>query len=354
MLKYILTIILNITNEQPFEVIKTNEKNETEYPSVNEQQDQIAVLDLEDFFSNDEEKQKNFVNQLGNSLHTTGFVLIKNHQIPQDKIDKVNESASAFFSLPLEIKQQYSGVAMNRGYKGFAPERQDKIADLQEYWHVGPINDLSKLPSQIDIPEIQKNIWPSEIASFESNFSSLYEEIAGKGQPILEACSLYMGKEKTFLSDLTHHGDSVMRVIHYMPNETQANQTTWKAAHKDPNLLTLIVGISKEGLEIQTRDGQWVAVPYRPDTIVVSASNMLENLSNGLIRSAPHRVAIKESKTSRFSIPFFYHVQRNLSIAPQPESILKTDGTPHYPDQTAEEALKNHQWFIPTNRSQNS
>lgn len=72
---------------------------------------------------------------------------------------------------------------------------------------------------------------------------------------------------------------------------------------------------------------------------------MLESLSNGLIRSAPHRVVISEENASRYSIPFFFHVQRNLSIAPQMESIAKTGGVPLYPEQTAEEALKDHHWF---------
>lgn len=309
-----------------------------------QQQEEIPLLDLMDWFSEDEEKQKKFVEQMGRALHTTGFVMIKNHQISKQKIDAAHRSARAFFTLPLEVKKQYLGVQLNRGYKSYTPERTDKKADLQEYWHVGPLFNRESV-KELEIPALPQNIWPVEIPDFEKDLALLYEEIAQKGQPLLEACSLYMGKESRFLSDLTRFGDSVMRVIHYLPSENQGSEKTWKAPHQDPNLLTIIAGISMAGLEVQTRDGRWIDVPYIPDAIVVSASNMLESLSNGLIRSAPHRVIINESKTSRFSIPFFYHVQRDLPISPQAESISKTGGIALYPEQTAEESLKGHHWF---------
>lgn len=309
-----------------------------------QEQEEIPLLDLMDYKSNDREKQKNFVEQMGNALHTSGFVLIKNHQILQKNIDAVHQSAHAFFTLPLDIKKHYQGIHLNRGYKSFNPNRPDKKADMQEYWHVGPLFNFKSF-EHLEIPEIQKNVWPIEVPSFESDFSVLYEEIAQKSQPILEACSLYMGKESSFLSDLTQYGDSVMRVIHYLPSNNQEGDKTWKGAHQDPNLLTVIVGVSMEGLELQGRDGRWIPVPYIPDAIVVSASNMLESLSNGLIRSAPHRVAISQANTSRFSIPFFFHVQRNLMISPQEISIAMTGGKPLYPQQTAEDSLKGHHWF---------
>ena len=322
-----------------------SESNPSPKTEAQQLKEKILVLDLNHYFSDHQDEREKFIEQFGNALHTTGFVMIKNHQISQQNIDAASHSSRAFFDLPEEDKLQYQGKEVNRGYKGFTTQQSHKKSDLQEYWHVGPTTQLN---NHLNIPEIKKNIWPNEIDSFEKNLSTLYEEIREKGQPILEACSLYMGKEKTFLSEITEHGDSVMRFIHYLPSEDPSNEKTWKAAHQDPNLLTIITGVSMEGLEVQTKDGNWITVPYHPDTIIVSSSNMLESLSNGLIRSAPHRVVIQQSNKSRFSIPFFYHVQRNLSIGPQKESILKTNGDANYFEQTAEESLKGHFWFTPS------
>ena len=136
-----------------------------------------------------------------------------------------------------------------------------------------------------------------------------------------------------------------MRVIHYLPSKETG--TEWKAPHRDPNLITIIVGASGEGFELQLSDGNWIQVPYIPGTLIVSVSNMLESLSNGLLRSASHRVMMPQAEISRYSIPFFFHGNRKFSIAPLPECVEMTGGQPLYPEQTVEEALKDHHWFIP-------
>lgn len=312
-----------------------------------QQQDAIPQLNLQEFLSSNDQKQQDFVDQFGHALNTYGFVLITNHGISREKIDEAYAAAKDFFQLPLENKKNYLNVQLNRGYRSYEPNRQDKKSDLQEYWHVGAQLTV-KRSIKFDVPKITQNVWPKEIPTFRRKLTSLYREIAKKAQPLLEACSLYMGKERKFLSEQTRFGDSIMRVIHYLPNETSDRE--WKAPHRDPNLLTVIVGASMQGLELQLRDGSWMSVPYVPEAIIVSASNMLESLSNGLIRSAPHRVVIPEVNISRYSIPFFFHVQRNFSIAPQAECISKTGGEPLYPNQTAEEALKDHHWFPSDNK----
>lgn len=311
---------------------------------ANDNQHAVPLLDLNEFYSHEKSTQNKFVSDLGEALHTYGFVLIKNHGIPKQTIDKALGSAQEFFCLPIDVKKQYQGVLLNRGYKSYNPERDDKKSDLQEYWHVGPQITAEEC-QQAGAPVLHGNVWPLEVVSFRDDLEALYERIRHGGQPILEACSLYMGKERSFLSDITQYGDSVMRVIHYLPNDTVTGEGRWKAPHKDPNLITMIVGVTMEGLELQTLDGSWISVPYVPDAMVVSASNMLESLSNGLIRSAKHRVVIHDANASRYSIPFFFHVQRNLSIGPVPESIEKTGGSALFPAQTAEEALADHNWF---------
>jgi isopenicillin N synthase-like dioxygenase len=288
----------------------------------------IPILNLEQFTYGDLEQQKEFVSLYGQALSEYGFVLIENHSISKEIIDKAYDSAKDFFSLPLETKLQYANLQINRGYKPYNKNREDKKSDLQEYWHVGS--------------SIYGNVWPATTDEFENDLSLLYNEISESCLPLLEAASLYMNKESDFLFNFTQKGDSIMRVIHYLPSE---EPSVWKAPHKDPNLLTIIVGASSEGLELQMKDGRWISVPFVQDAIIVSCSNMLESLSNGLLRSAPHRVVMPVSGISRYSIPFFYHGQRNLSIAPLSECIEKTGGVALYPDRTVEEALEGHHWF---------
>lgn len=154
-----------------------------------------------------------------------------------------------------------------------------------------------------------------------------------------------MGENVDFLSKMTEYSDSILRFIHYLdvPSDVYEN-LIWIAPHKDPNLITFIYGITSAGLEIQRPEGSWLKVEYIPGQVIVSGSNMLENLSNGLFKSTPHRVMTYRNQ-SRYAIPFFYHVRREVDISPTKKAIERTGGKALYPSLTAEKALEGHHWF---------
>ena len=314
-------------------------------PAENETHERLPVLDLSDFYSEDEKVKQAFIQAVGDALQKYGFFALTHHGIPDAKVDKALDSAKEFFTLSDPLKRKYENIALNRGYKGFQPARKDKIADLQEYWHVG--REISQEQCQkLKIPVIQSNVWPENLKGFRENMLGLYETFENSGSAVLKACSLYMGEKEDFLESITENGDSIMRVIHYMESPQNAHpDKIWKAPHKDPNLLTMIAGISMEGLQIQRPDGSWMSVVSTPDMVIVSASNMLESLSNGLYKSTPHRV-INQHNCSRYSIPFFYHVRRDVNIGPRESAINKTKGEALYPSITAEESLSKHNWFL--------
>jgi isopenicillin N synthase-like dioxygenase len=83
-------------------------------------------------------------------------------------------------------------------------------------------------------------------------------------------------------------------------------------------LITLLVGASADGLQILTREGDWVPVTALPGQIVVNVGDMLQRLTNNRLRSTTHRVVNPPRElwhTSRFSIPFFLHPQSHVSLA---------------------------------------
>lgn len=301
-------------------------------------QSSIQVLNLDDFLSKDENIRQQFIQNIRTSLGEEGFFALKAHQIKDENVEAAYGAAKDFFALPLADKKQYEGIALNRGYKSFNLQRQDKAPDLQEYWHVG--RELSAPQEQ----PIDPNVWPN-LSNFKKPMLTLYRNMDETGQVILQAISLAMNENPHFLGSITDQGDSVMRIIHYLDTPTIPNSSlSWKAPHRDPNLLTIISGITDEGLEIQLKNGSWLTIPHDKETVIVSASNMLESLSNGLFRSTPHRV-IQKSQGDRYAIPFFIHVKKNVNIGPRDAAIQMTGGKALYPSMTAEESLKVHKWF---------
>lgn len=79
----------------------------------------------------------------------------------------------------------------------------------------------------------------------------------------------------------------------------------------------MLVGASADGLEVQNKKGEWIAVTHIQDHIVVNVGDMLQRLTNNKLRSTTHRVVIPPVElqgTSRYSIPFFLHPRSDMSL----------------------------------------
>tara|TARA_Y100000385_G_scaffold284693_1_gene343205 strand:- start:237 stop:533 length:297 start_codon:yes stop_codon:yes gene_type:complete len=75
---------------------------------------------------------------------------------------------------------------------------------------------------------------------------------------------------------------------------------------------------------VQTREGEWIDFPKVEDSFVVNVGDMLARLTNGVLRSTPHRVINKSGK-ERFSYPFFFDPHTNATVRP-----LKGTGKPKF------------------------
>jgi isopenicillin N synthase-like dioxygenase len=71
------------------------------------------------------------------------------------------------------------------------------------------------------------------------------------------------------------------------------------------------------GLEVLTKDGQWIKASPIKDTIVVNIGDYLMRLSNDRFKSTVHRV-YNRSSMDRYSMPFFFGFNLNESCGVLP------------------------------------
>lgn len=281
---------------------------------------EIPSLDLNDFNSGDEEKKKKFVADLGAAYNSIGFVAIKNHGLSDELCEKLYRVVQDFFALPDEIKVQYEIARLfgQRGYIGKGKEHAKgrSTGDLKEFFHVGQeVSDGDAIKS-----EYPDNIWPREIAGFDSVALEAYQTLEKAGKQMLMAIALYLGLEEDYFESSVHNGNSILRPIHYFPieNPDEVPEDAVRAAeHGDINLITLLMGASADGLQVLRRDGKWIPITALPDQIVVNVGDMLARLTNDKLKSTIHRVVNppKEMmKNSRFSIPFFMHPRSDMDL----------------------------------------
>jgi isopenicillin N synthase-like dioxygenase len=280
--------------------------------------DSVPTLDARDAASD------RFATDIANAYAEYGFVIIQNHGIDKQLIDRCLKSFRDFFALPVEQKLAYKlkngGGA--RGYTPFGVEtaKDSKHHDLKEFWHVG-----RELPPGHPFNAVMApNIWVDEIPHFKETTLALYESFDRLGRRLLMPIARTMGLPDNFFDDKVNLGNSVLRVIHYPPMPPEPTPSVRAGAHEDINVITLLLGAEEPGLEVLSRKGEWLPINPPPDSLVCNVGDMLQRLTNKRLRSTTHRVTNpprERESNARYSLPFFLHFNPDFLIKTLPQCV---------------------------------
>jgi isopenicillin N synthase-like dioxygenase len=301
----------------------------------------IPVVDLAEFTSGNAQQKAAFVAALGKAYEEVGFVAVKNHGIPDATVEGLYTNTRAFFSQPQDLKRKYeiAGLAGQRGYTSFGKEhaKGSTAPDLKEFFQFGQ-TVVDNDPIKAEYPD---NVKVAELPEFNRLFEDAYRGFETSGGHLLRAIAIYLGLKENYFDEYIHNGNSILRAIHYPPIKEEPKSAIRAEQHEDINLITLLVGASADGLEILSKQNQWVPVTSLPEQIVVNVGDMLQRLTNNRLKSTTHRVvnpAREHWGSPRFSIPFFLHPKSSMSLACLP-SCIDAKHPKAYPDATAGEYL---------------
>ena len=286
--------------------------------------DKLPVLSLAD-------DKAEFAQAIGESFRAFGFALVKDFAIDHGLIERAWQLSEQFFNLPEAEKRSYHNpaIAGARGYTPFGVEiaKDAKAHDLKEFWHIGrdlpagsPLADMSMPP----------NVWPARPDEFRAVFSELYRQFDATGATILARIATYLGLDEHWFDAGIDQGNSVMRLLHYPPIDGLDGEAIRAGAHGDINLITLLLGAEEAGLELLTREGNWIPANPPAGALVVNVGDMLERLTNHRLPSTIHQVRNPDparAAFSRYSMPFFLHLRSDFPIRTLPQCI-----TAEHPD----------------------
>jgi len=274
----------------------------------------IPVISLERFDSG-EDARRSLSGELGKAFREIGFVGVQGHGISDEVRDRAYEMTRRVFELPVATKKrcEVPGSGGGRGYTAFGIEKakDQDVADLKEFWHVGP--------EPVAYEGMLPNAWPEEVPEFRPAMIDLYAALGRAGQKLLTLVAMHLDLPADYFADKVDAADTIMRPLHYPPLSGQVGVRA--AAHEDINVITLLVGSHEPGLEVLNRDGGWVPVTTLKDTIVCNVGDMLQRLTNKELVSTTHRVVNPPepwSLRSRFSMPYFLHFNPQFSIETLP------------------------------------
>jgi len=295
--------------------------------------------------------RQEFARHLVEGFSEIGFVALHNHPITAELQDEFHSACHKVFNMPLDHKSEYeiAGFKGQRGYVGFGRETAvgAPAADLKEFWHIGRSEDPQNPLTAGYLP----NIFPQEVPEFQRLGLQLYSELEVVAQTLLESLTDTLDLQADYFREYVASGNSILRALNYpgyFRVEHEGSQAVRAAAHTDINLITLLLGASQKGLQVQTLGGEWVNVNCRPNEMVVNVGDMLQRLSNMRFVSTVHRVlnpcqvndfdAMDDFVPARISIPFFCHPASSMPLNVL-DSCVDFQNPPRFEDITAGDYL---------------
>ena len=276
----------------------------------------IPVLDL-GHLEGGEAARSEFLAGLRTAARDVGFFYLTGHHVDAQLLRELIRVSRRFFALPeadkLAIEMVHSPHF--RGYNRVAWERTRGAPDWREQIDIGA--ERQALPRGADLAPWTRlqgpNQWPAalpELRPLILRWQQASLEVLGR---LLRAFALALGQAADALLPLygnePHH---VTKLIRY-PGRDATESDQGVGAHKDSELLTLLLQDDVGGLQVETARG-WIEVRPMPGTFVVNIGELLELASDGYLRATVHRVVAPPPGIERLSIAFFLGARLDATV----------------------------------------
>lgn len=278
----------------------------------------VPVIDLKRSFNDNKERFSDIINEIHNASIEYGFFYITGHNIAASNIFNILELSKIFFSLPDEQKE-YISVEKSLHVRGYGKVDSEQLDPCKRHDHKESFDMGLDLPqTHPDVisgkPLRGKNIHP-DIVGWRDAFESHFKDMHQLSIHLLSLFSLALGLQKNYFESLFTEPLSKFRVLHYPPisyTQDEDKEKVVAGSHTDYGLITILWQDKIGGLQIRNNH-RWIDVPFIEDSFVVNIGDMFVHYTNGLYKSATHRV-VGNNINHRYSLPFF--------VEPNPESII--------------------------------
>jgi isopenicillin N synthase-like dioxygenase len=243
------------------------------------------------------------------SLRETGFGVIQNHPIPKQLVESIYKNWYQFFqvgdkeSFTFDPKKQdgYFSSEISETAKGHSKK------DIKEYYHIYP---WGRIPATLadEILEYYK---------LASDFAVQLLDWVEQHSPV-DVAALYSEPLSNMIKNTPN---TLLRVLHYPPLSGNEEKGALRAAaHEDINLLTILPAANEPGLQVKTKEGEWLDIPADFGHLIINTGDMLQEASAGYFPSTSHRVVNpsgENAKKSRISLPLFLHPRSEVVLSDQ-------------------------------------
>jgi isopenicillin N synthase-like dioxygenase len=274
---------------------------------------EIPIVDASGLVAGHDDPETIF--ELGRACTDVGFVYVKNHGVPARLIDDVAAQAARFFARPMDEKLT---ITVNPCMRGYLPlnyasligEPGGGVSQQEGFW-IGREAGIDAANSLAG-----PNRWLASEPGLEPAMLAYFDAVEKLGSALLRGFALALGLKRDFFAPLFDAPQSRLKLNHYPPQALADDESDiGVVGHSDSGGFTILWQDDNGGLEVQSRNGDWVGAPPIPGTFVINLGNVMQIWTDGRFSSTPHRV-INRSGTDRYSIPLFVNPNHDAPIAP--------------------------------------
>ncbi|XP_065869242.1 probable 2-oxoglutarate-dependent dioxygenase AOP1.2 [Euphorbia lathyris] len=229
------------------------------------------------------------------------------NKVPSDLRKGTIGAIEELFQLPLETKLKNVSKKPFHGYVGQYPQ-----APLFESMGI----DDAILPHNVDA--LTSALWPQGNPSFSKTVQSFSEKISELDQTVRRMIIESLGLQK-YMEEHMNSTNYLLRVMKYEGPQTPETKTGLHA-HTDKNIVTILYQNQVDGLEVKTKNGEWINLKLSPESFVVMIGDSFYAWTNGRLYSPYHRVMMK-GKEVRYSVGLFSIPKEGYMIK-APEEVI--------------------------------
>ncbi len=274
--------------------------------------DEIPVIDIAAI--GDAASRVGIIEALDRACREVGFFYVVGLGFDMALATALRDAARDYFALPESDKR---AIGLDPSMRGYLPlyyrsQISDDFAGTshQEGFWIG--RDFG---SDRRHALEAANRWPQSPAGLRPAMDAYLGAIEPLAATLGQAFADALGQAEDFYASHFARPTSRLKLNHYPPQDNPERiDNIGVVPHTDSGAFTILWQDHHGGLEVRSKNGEWVGAPPLDDSFVVNIGDILQYWSSGRFASTPHRV-INRNGVDRYSIPYFVNPGAETTIA---------------------------------------
>ncbi|KAJ0115144.1 hypothetical protein J7T55_001553 [Diaporthe amygdali] len=351
---------------------------------------EIPIIDISGIFSASLPDRRAVARQVHAAATNNGFFYIRNHGVPAAVTDAAHAGCLSFFRQPQAVKDRANArqSAYFNGYKPPRTQRinpAESVDNRETFsWTYDPrcdpaVPSLESLPPRVrqflriepDGPagededkkkkedgqggdgdgageEYRRFPWSqtTTVPHFAPAVIAYWRSCLALARALVRSFALSLDLPEDFFDAKVTHPDAALALNYYPPlpltpahspspdqsptlspsSQQQQQEQVSIGSHTDFQLFTILHQDTVPGLQVLSREGQWLNAPPIPGTFVVNIADYLQRITNDVYVSTVHRAInnggggggssnSQQNHRERVSMPFFFGFNMDESCA---------------------------------------